>query len=158
MAGLRSRPRVVWALAGALVLLVLPGGPAAATTPNPCGVLKVSEIKRVVGGHVARGSRNADLCAWDTNGGLGRGGGEVQVTLDTGSDAVQSYAGAAQNQTAVTGIGDQAFYDPVLGLNVLKGQSYLVLTASASILGKQSTDAEIRAKLTRLAAIALRRV
>ena len=143
----------------ALALGVLGSGPAAASAaPNPCGVLKVSEIKRVLGGHVARGSRNADLCGWDTNGGLGRGGGELQVTLDQGPDAVQNYDGFAQDQTNLTGIGDKAFYDPTLGLNVVKGPSYLVLTSTASTLGRQPRDAAVRAKLIKLAAVALPRI
>jgi len=51
-----------------------------------------------------------------------------------------------------------ALYDSVLGLNVLKGQSYLVLTATVSVLGRQPSDAAVRAKLIRLPAIAPRRI
>jgi hypothetical protein len=160
MPGLGRSIRSVCApVIGLLVLVSLGAGAAGGTAqPNPCGVLKAAEIKKVFGGHVAKGSRNADLCGWDINGGIGVGGALIHVSLDTDPGAAQNYAGFARDQTVITGIGDSAFYDSTLGFHVLKGHSYLVVNATFGILGKQPSHAAIRARLIRLVQIALKRI
>jgi len=143
---------------GLLVLVPLVGATGGTAQPNPCGVLKAAEIKKVFGGHVSQGSRNAELCGWDINGGIGRGGVLIEASLETDPGAAQNYAGFARDQTIMTGIGDSAFYDSTLGFHVLKGHSYLVVTSTFGLVGKQPSDAVIRKRLTKLVQIAVKRI
>ena len=133
----------------------------AAPTPNPCKVLKKTEIQRVFGGRVAAPSRNGGLCVWDINGGLGhKNGGSLSAELDEGSGAADNYEGFAPAGEPVSGVGDKAFYGPSAssGFNVLKGDAYLRLSTSFNILGSSPSEAALRKKLTKLAKIAVKRI
>ena len=132
---------------------------SAAKTPNPCKLLKKSEIGKVTHRDVSDPSRNTTLCGWDLDGGLGGGGSLLVLEIDKGSDAASNYEGFATGQEKVHGLGDRAFYDSVLGMNVLKGNTYLHLSESSSLIGKKApSKARVRRELTKLAKLASKRI
>jgi hypothetical protein len=151
-------------VAAAFVLNVAPLGHAAASpaaSPDPCRVLKRAEIKKAFGGGVGSPSRNGGLCAWDLGGGIGKkGGGSVEVELDNDPGAAQNFDGFAMSGEAITELGDRAFYGPgyQFGFNVLKGGTYLRLSAAFGLLGKQPSEARVRTKLAKLTNAAIKRI
>ena len=161
---MRSWAGVASVLAAAFVVHVAPLGhatPSAAAPPDPCRVLKRSEIKKAFGGTVGSPSRNAGLCAWDLAGGIGKkGGGSLEVELDNAPGAAQNFEGFAMAGEAITGLGDRAFYGPgyQFGFNVLKGGTYLRLSAAFGLLGKEPSGARVRTKLAKLTNIAVKRI
>jgi hypothetical protein len=150
--------------AAAIVVNVAPMGrvPAsAAAPPNPCHVLKRAEIEKTFGKDVGSPSRNSGLCAWDLAGGIGKkGGGSLEVELDNGSGAAQNFEGFAMAGEAIAGPGDRAFYGPgyQFGFNVLKGGTYLRLSAAFGLLGKKPSEARVRSKLAKLTNVAVKRI
>lgn len=150
--------RLVLPAVGALALAASTVAPAsAAETPNPCKLLKKSEIERVTKADVDGPSRNTSLCAWDLDGGLGEGGGKVTVELDVGDGAADNYEGFATGQEEIDGVGDRAFYSSVLGFNVLQDDTYLNVQETFGIDGGPS-ERRIRRELTKLTKIAVRRI
>jgi hypothetical protein len=133
----------------------------AAAPPDPCRVLKRSEIKKAFGGAVGSPSRNGGLCAWDLAGGIGKkGGGSLEVELDNDPGAAQNFEGFAMAGEAISGLGDRAFYGPgyQFGFNVLKGGTYIRLSAAFGLLGKEPSDARVRTKLAKLTNVAVKRI
>ena len=151
-------------VAAAFFVNIAPLGPTpalSAARPDPCRVLKRSEIKKAFGGAVGSPSRNGGLCAWDLAGGIGeKGGGSVEVELDNDPGAAQNFDGFAMSGEAIAGLGDRAFYGPgyQFGFNVLKGGAYLRLSAAFGLLGKQPSEARVRAKLAKLTNMAIKRI
>jgi hypothetical protein len=151
-------------VAAAFVVTVAPLGHAAAFSvapPNPCRFLKRSEIKKVFGESVSSPSRNGGLCAWDLAGGIGkRGGGSLEVELDNNPGAAQNFDGFAMSGEAIAGLGDRAFYGPgyQFGFNVLKGDTYLRLSAAFSLLGTEPSETRVRTKLAKLTSNAIKRI
>ena len=134
---------------------------SAAPPPDPCRVLKRSEIKKAFGGTVGSPSRNGGLCAWDLAGGIGKkGGGSLDVELDNDPGAAQNFEGFAMAGEAITGLGDRAFYGPgyQFGFNVLKGGTYLRLSAAFGLLRKEPREARVRTKLRKLTNVAVKRI
>ena len=151
-------------VAAAFVVNVAPLGHVAALTAppsDPCRVLKRSEIKKAFGGAVGSPSRNSGLCAWDLAGGIGKkGGGSLEVELDNDPGAVQNFEGFEMAGEPIAGLGDRAFYGPgyQFGFNVLKGGTYLRLSAAFSLLGKEPSKARVRTKLRKLTTVAVKRL
>src|SRR5262245_17169286 len=109
---MRGRAGVVSVVvAAAFFLNVAPLGPTpalSAAPPDPCRVLKRSEIKKAFGGAVGSPSRNGGLCAWDLAGGIGEeGGGGVEVELENDPGAAQNCDGFAMSGGAVPGPRDR---------------------------------------------------
>ena len=102
--------------AAAFVLNIAPLGHTAAMSvapPDPCRVLKRSEIKKAFSAAVGSSSRNGGLCAWDLAGGIGKkGGGTVEVELDNDPGAAQNFDGFAMAGETIARLGDRAFYGP----------------------------------------------
>jgi hypothetical protein len=61
---------------------------------------------------------------------------------------------------AIAGLGDRAFYGPgyQFGFNVLKGDTYLRLSAAFSLLGKEPSESRVRTKLAKLTSNAIKRI
>ncbi len=148
----------------ALAVTVAQGPTVAARStapPNPCRLLKPSEIKKVFRMKVASGSRNVGLCVWDLGGGIAKkGGGSVSVEVDKGPGAAQNFEGFSTAGEVIEGMGDRAFYGPgsSLGFNVLKGDTYIRVSVAFGLLGKGPNEAQQRDRLAKLTKIALNRI
>lgn len=154
----RACNRLFVAVVGALAIAALSAAPASAgKTPNPCKLLKKSEVERVTKADVDGPSRNTSLCAWDLDGGLGDGGGKVTVELDVGDGAADNYEGFATGQEEIDGVGDRAFYSSVLGFNVLQDDTYLRVQETFGI-DNEPSERKVRRQVTRLTKLALERV
>jgi hypothetical protein len=141
----------------ALFLASLPGTAIAAPTSDPCRVLRRPEIRKVLGA-VSKGFPDPlGGCNYELHGGISAaGGGIFTVTLFQGPTVSDVFQQNGAGQTALHGLGDGAFYRPQSGVNVLSGDSYLIIDAVYS--SNAPSAAKLRAKLVKLAKVALRRL
>lgn len=139
--------------------LMLVGSPASAKpATGSCALLTRAEIKAVFGRAAAKPTTNAGTCFWDVGGGLGRGGGQVEVSIERGAVGVQDFQDSRSPVSSpVNGLGDQAFLDGE-ELEVLKGDAYVTLSGAFSLIGHSPSENELHARLIRLGKVVVRRV
>jgi hypothetical protein len=128
---------------------------------NPCRLLKTSDVEKVFGsddieaeGRDASGFR----CIWSVNGGLTGDGPQVSISYDTGPDAATSFEGFSDSGKPVPGLGDDSYYNDLLGLHVLSDGEYLVVEADYGLLGEDApSERQIKKDIVTLAKKALAR-
>ena len=162
-----AKSSVVMIVAGSLIssAVVVSAGVAGAGTgkkhANPCRLLKTSDIEKVFDsddveaeGRDPSGSR----CIWSVNGGLTGDGPLVSISYDTGPDAATSFEGFQDTGKPVPGIGDDSYYNDLLGLHVLSDGEYLVVEADYGLLGEDApSEKQIKRDIVTLAKKALAR-
>jgi hypothetical protein len=138
-----------------------PAAVGAASPPDACRLLKRSEVAKAFRTSVSRMGHNTGLCVWDLLGGIGaKNGGSVSLELDTGAGAAANFEGFTAAGTTVTGLGERAFYGPDAssGINVLKGDNYVRISATFGLLGKHPPESRLHRELVVLARRAIERL
>ena len=128
---------------------------------NPCRLLETSDIEQVFDsddieaeGRDASGFR----CIWSVNGGLTGDGPLVSISYDTGPDAATRYEGFSDSGKPVRGLGDDSYYNDLLGLHILSDGEYLVVEADYGLLGDDApSERQIKKDIVTLAKKALAR-
>jgi hypothetical protein len=128
---------------------------------NPCRLLKTSDIETVFDSDdVEAEGRDASglRCIWSVNGGLTGDGPQVSISYDTGTDAATSFEGFSDTGKPVRGLGDDSYYNDLLGLHILSDGEYLVVEADYGLLGEEApTERQIKKDIVTLAKKALAR-
>jgi hypothetical protein len=151
---------VVPVLLGGFTARARPVGAATGSPPEACGLLRASDIARVLGQPAAKGTPGyaPGVCDWRLTATATRPAGTINALVERGRRARRSFALAAEfhatEREPIPGLGRKAFFAPSLGtVWVLSDRSTVFYVQG--VYPRGSTDpVSLRAALIDLAEVA----